>query len=173
MLEGERVNLRIGEKEDLPILMEWMNDPKVMGEYQPFIQKNSKNMERILEDNPPEQKVFVIEKEGAKIGYVGYSRSGTFFEVGYVVIPAERRKGYGTEAVKIIVDYLFLSKETGRIQAVTDVRNAVSQKVLEKAGFKREGIMRNFEFVRGEWVNSCLYSIIREEWKEPKILRTT
>jgi RimJ/RimL family protein N-acetyltransferase len=41
---------------------------------------------------------------------------------------------------------------------------------LEKAGFKREGIMRNAFFCRGKWTRDHLYSIIREEWKEPKIL---
>jgi RimJ/RimL family protein N-acetyltransferase len=69
-----------------------------------------------------------------------------------------------------MVDYLFLSKEIVRIQAQTDVGNTASQKVLEKAGFKKEGIVRKLIFVRGEWRDFCLYSILREEWKEPKIL---
>jgi len=44
---------------------------------------------------------------------------------------------------------------------------------LEKAGFQREGIMRKPGFVRGEWIDAYLYSILREEWKEPKILTKT
>jgi RimJ/RimL family protein N-acetyltransferase len=39
----------------------------------------------------------------------------------------------------LIVDYLFLSKDIARIQAMTDVRNKASQKVLERVGFRREG----------------------------------
>jgi RimJ/RimL family protein N-acetyltransferase len=46
----------------------------------------------------------------------------------------------------------------------------VSQKVLEKIGFKKEGIIRKYVFVSGEWRDALLYSILREEWKEPKIL---
>jgi ribosomal-protein-alanine N-acetyltransferase len=174
LLEGKTVNLRVREKEDLPMFMEWMNNPEFVGEYQPFIQRDKVEMEKLLEGGLFEQKVFVVEKkDGIKIGYVGYSRIGTFFEIGYALMPNERSKGYGTEAIKMIVDYLFLTKETGRIQAQTDMRNVASLKVLEKVGFKKEGIVRNFGFIRGKYVDSCLCSIIREEWKEPKILTKT
>jgi RimJ/RimL family protein N-acetyltransferase len=94
-------------------------------------------------------------------------------EIGYILVPSERKKGYGSEAVRIIVDYLFLSKELVRVQAITGVDNFASRMVLEKAGFTKEGIMRNSGFIRGEWKDGCLYSILREEWKEPKILTKT
>jgi RimJ/RimL family protein N-acetyltransferase len=68
------------------------------------------------------------------------------------------------------VDYLFLSKHIGRIQAQTDPRNSASQKVLEKVGFKKEGTLRRQFFSRGMWRDAFIYSILREEWKEPKIL---
>jgi ribosomal-protein-alanine N-acetyltransferase len=50
------------------------------------------------------------------------------------------------------------------------VRNEGSQKVLGKAGFKKEGVVRKSLFARGEWRDFYLYSILREEWKEPKTL---
>jgi ribosomal-protein-alanine N-acetyltransferase len=86
------------------------------------------------------------------------------------LVPSERGKGYCTEAIEIMVDYLFLSKDTMRIQACTDVRNAASQKVLEKTSFKKEGTMRKYLFIGGEVRDAYLYSILREEWKEPRIL---
>ena len=69
-----------------------------------------------------------------------------------------------------MVDYLFLSKDTMRIQATTDVRNLASQKILEKTGFKKEGRLRKTGFVRGVWADDYLWSILREEWKQPRIL---
>jgi len=57
-----------------------------------------------------------------------------------------------------------------RIQAHIDPRNITSQKVAEKAGFEKEGTIRKSMFIRGEWRDMILYSILREEWKEPKIL---
>jgi RimJ/RimL family protein N-acetyltransferase len=86
------------------------------------------------------------------------------------LVPNERGKGYSSEAVELVVDYLFLSRDVVRIQAQTDVRNVASQKILEKAGFKKEGTIRKDDFIRGEWRDRYLFSILREEWKEPRIL---
>jgi RimJ/RimL family protein N-acetyltransferase len=94
-------------------------------------------------------------------------------EIGYSLIPSERGKGYCTEATQLMVDYLFLSKDIDRIQATTHVKNAASQKVLEKVGFKREGTLRKPTRIRGEWTDLVIFSILREEWKEPKILTKT
>ena len=88
---------------------------------------------------------------------------GKILEMGYALLPSERGKGYCTEAVNVMVDYLFLSKEAVRIQAQTDTRNVASQRVLEKAGFKKEGTLRKNFFMRGNWTDTLLYSILREE----------
>jgi RimJ/RimL family protein N-acetyltransferase len=115
----------------------------------------------------------IEKKDGTKIGLIVLELEGEVQEIGYGMIPNERGKGYCTEAVKIAVDYLFLSKPIVRIQAHTNVRNVASQRVLEKAGFEKEGIVRKRIFVRGEWKDEFLYSILREEWKEPRILTRT
>ena len=90
--------------------------------------------------------------------------------MGYALFPTERNKGCGTEAITMFVDYIFLTKQIVRIQVATDVRNKASQRVMEKNGFKKEGTIRKAGFVREQWRDECLYSILREEGKEPKIL---
>jgi len=177
LLEGRNVNLRIMEKEDVPQFAEWINKPEVFGEYNPLHQMSRTEAEKML-DNPLELKPFFIEKkDGSKIGFVAHFHvlhvAGKLSEIGYSLVPSERGKGYCTEAVRIMVDYLFLSRDTMRIQACTDTRNLASQKVLEKAGFKKEGTMRKYFFIRGDLRDAYLYSILREEWKEPKILTGT
>jgi RimJ/RimL family protein N-acetyltransferase len=174
LLEGKNVNLRIQEKEDLPLIAEWINDPEFMGEYDIIQQVSKTELEKRITSAPPELKSFLIEKKDeTKIGAIACVPKGSIFEINYGLISGERNKGYGTEAIKIIVDYIFLSKDTVRVQAHTDVRNEASQKVLQKVGFKKEGIVRKGFFIRGEWRDCCLYSILREEWKEPKILTKT
>lgn len=117
---------------------------------------------------------FIIEKkDGTKIGWMPHyisSRNFGWVEIGFYLMPDERRKGYGTEATQIMVDYLFLTKDIPRIQAVTSIQNNASQRLLEKVGFKREGILRKALYVQGKWKDGCIYSILREEWREPKIL---
>jgi RimJ/RimL family protein N-acetyltransferase len=178
LLEGKNVNLRIMEKEDLPLFAEWLNNPEFIGEYNPLRQLSRTEIEKSFEKSSFEQGEFIIEKkDGSKIGYVWYFTTVhpavKLVEIGYFMVPSETGKGYCSEAAKIIVDYLFLSKDIVRIQAHTDLRNVASQKVLEKVGFRKEGIIRRSIFIGGEWRDAYLYSILREDWKEPKILTRT
>jgi RimJ/RimL family protein N-acetyltransferase len=170
LLEGKTVNLKILEKEDLPLLADWSNNLEFFSDMW-FPQMSKTDWEKKYDSFTPSTKWFFIEKkDGTKIGTVFHFLNGNYMEIGYILVPNERKKGYGSEAIKIIVDYLFLSKELVRVQAITGVDNSASCRVLEKAGFTKEGIMRKSGFIRGVWQDGCLYSILREEWKEPKIL---
>ncbi|MGA3192648.1 MAG: GNAT family protein [Candidatus Bathyarchaeia archaeon] len=179
MLEGKNVNLRIMEKEDLPLFAEWYNNPEFLGEALFPIQRSMTESEKaFLEPNPYESKRFIIEKkDGTKIGTISHfnmlSTVGKVLEIGYALMPSERGKGCCTEAIQLMVGYLFISKETPRIQALTLVKNVASQRVLERVGFKKEGVMRKCFYIRGEWSDFVIFSILREEWKEPKILTRT
>lgn len=171
MLEGKNVNLRIVDKDDLRLFTEFLNDLKIGGEYMPILQQYKAVIEKKYDELSPEEKWFFIEKkDGSKIGWISHSFTGGSMAIDYALIPSERNKSYCTEAVMILVDYLFLSKDIVRIQAEALTENLASQRVLEKAGFKEEGIRRKSSFVRGFWQDDLLYSILREEWKEAKIL---
>ena len=174
MLEGKNVNLRVMEREDLPLYSTWVNNPDFYGEYDYLDQKSRTELEKKFETLSPEKRKFIIQKkDGTRIGGIEadqVSTYGGYLEIGFTIVPEERRRGYCSEAVRIIVDYLFLSNSLNRIQAFTDTRNIPSQRVLEKAGFTKEGQLRQTAFIRGDWRDLFIYSILREEWKEPKIL---
>jgi ribosomal-protein-alanine N-acetyltransferase len=169
LLEGRTVNLRIVEKEDLSLLHEWDNDLDVEGEFNPIRQITRADLERTYENLKDAQWFFVEKKDGTKVGFIAHFLVAGEVEVGYSILPNERRKGYVTEAIRILIDYLFLSKDIVRIQSRTDPDNVASWKALENNGFTREGILRKTCYCRGAWKNDCMYSILREEWKEPKI----
>ncbi len=170
MLEGKTVNLRVMEREDLGVLQEWDNTPEFMGEYEPLRQETKTELEKTFDNLKDAQWFFVQKKDGTKIGYVAHFLAAGETELGYFVVPDERGKGYVSEAIEIMIDYLFLSRNIVRIQAKADPENIASWKALEKVGFKREGVLRKTFFCRGKWRDDCIYSILREEWKEPKIL---
>jgi len=181
MLEGDTVNLRIMEKGDIDFLVQVINDVDSDFAFLPVRQTSKAEALKKFE-NPTqivamcERQRFVIEKkDGTRIGIIAHwlAQPEKFLAIGYDIVRTERGKGYGTEAVQLMVDYLFLSKDVMRIQALTDVRNKPSQCVLEKASFKREGTLRKAGFVRGQWTDAYLYDVTREEWKEPKILTKT
>jgi ribosomal-protein-alanine N-acetyltransferase len=174
LLEGKNVNLRVVEKEDLPLVAEWLNNLDFFGEYNPLWQMPKADLQKMYDSLSPDETWFFIEKkDGSKVGNIFDRPRGKTQEIGYAVLPNERNKGYCSEAVMIMVDYLFLSKDIVRVQAHTDARNEGSQKVMGKAGYKKEGVIRKDAFFWGEWRDGCLYSILREEWKEPKILTRT
>lgn len=177
MLQGKNVNLRLMEREDVDFIVQLRNDL----DSNVYVSVKQMSKAEIMKefDNPgplalmTERTRFIIEKkDGTKIGYMTHwvVQPSRLVEIGYFMIPKERGKGYCSEAVQIIVDYLFLSKDIVRIQAGTDVRNKASQKVLENAGFVREGTIRKSAFNKGEWSDGYIYSILREEWTEPRIL---
>jgi RimJ/RimL family protein N-acetyltransferase len=177
LLQGKNVNLRLMDREDVDLIMQLRNDT----ESNVYVSvKQISKTETLKEfDNPPplalltERTRFIIEKkDGTRIGYMTHwvVQPSRHMEIGYFMLPTERGRGYCSEAVQILVDYLFLSRDIVRIQAGTDVRNKASQKVLEKAGFKKEGTIRRSAFNRGEWSDGYVYSVLREEWKGTKTL---
>ena len=182
MLEGKLVNLRVMEREDVDFLAEHLNDINCIGEYWSDFEQSSKSELMKQFDNPSnliillEARKFIIQKkDGTRIGEIHHFLDSPhrLMELACWLVPSERKKGYAIEATQLMVDYLFLSKAIARVQAIADVRNIASQRVLERAGFQREGTMRDESYDRGEWRDYYLYSILRREWNEPRILTTT
>jgi len=167
LLEGKVVNLRKATKDDVSLVMRWWSDQQYMGDYQDVKVLSKEEFEKIMLHNTI---FFIIEKNRTAIGHIGGWMLGRTMEIGFALVPNERAKGFGTEAIQLMVDYLFLLKDIVRIQVSTDTKNIASQRVLENAGFTKEGTMRKLWYTRGEFRDHYLYSILREEWKEPRKL---
>jgi RimJ/RimL family protein N-acetyltransferase len=171
MLKGKIINLKLLEKDDIPLFTEWANDADYGGKFEPLDQCSLNDMQKWYENLPSTEQWFFIEKkDGTKVGHILYLKERDHYTIGFILHLEERGKGYCTEAVKILVDYLFLSKDIVRVQAEANPGNTASCRVLEKAGFIREGVLRQVCFIRGKWLDGALYSILREEWETPKIL---
>jgi RimJ/RimL family protein N-acetyltransferase len=185
LLEGKTVNLRKVEKEDVDFYFACANDLDFWGEYtHPVFEQVPKwGVMRLIDDYPNDfQKVMedsgpliIQKKDGTKIGPTWHFTNQPYgtLEFSCFLVPSERGKGYGTEATQLMVDYLFLSKNIVRVQTTTNVANKGAQKTLKKAGFQIEGTIRKCQLVRGVWNDFYLLSILREEWKEPRILTKT
>jgi RimJ/RimL family protein N-acetyltransferase len=135
LLEGKLVNLRVMEKDDVDFEVECFNDIDFWGE-NPFFQQMSKS-ESIKEfDNPSnleillEFKMFIVQKkDGTRIGFIWHIITQPYgtIEISCLLVPNETRKGYGTEATRLMVDYLFLSKKIIRIQTTSNARNKAAR----------------------------------------------
>ncbi|MGW7351579.1 GNAT family N-acetyltransferase [Streptomyces sp. NPDC054784] len=85
------------------------------------------------------------------------------WNIGISLLTAERGKGYGKHAQRLLVRYLFAHTRVNRVEASTETTNVAEQKALESVGFTREGVLRGACFRDGEWRDMTLYSILRAE----------
>lgn len=92
---------------------------------------------------------------------------------GITLIPAGRGKGFGTEAQRLLIAYLFENTTVNRVEASTDVENMAEQRSLEKAGLLREGITRGCHFRAGEYRDMVVYSLLRAEFEQARATKTT
>jgi len=172
--------LKLIEKDDLAQYAEWMQDWDFRGPFwAPLRHRTRIEIEKdfVEPSNPGLEftRYYIQSKEGVRVGLAFYawgSQLHDWMEVAYIIDISQRGRGYATEAVQILVDFLFLTRKLERIQALIDVENMPSQKVIEKAGFLREGELRKAFWPRGEWRNAYLYSIIRDEWKDAHVLQS-
>lgn len=85
--------------------------------------------------------------------------------VGYVLNPNFRAKGYVNEALAALIDYLFARGDVHRIIADIDIRNESSVRVVERLGFRREATFIENDFLKGEWCSMYLYALLSREWR--------
>lgn len=107
--------------------------------------------------------------DGALIGLVDWrlnDRPGAgVWEIGVLLVPGARGKGAGTEAQRQLVEYLFMTTPGHRVWAGTEVENVAEQRALERSGLLREGCLRGHHFRAGQWRDSFIYGITRDEWE--------
>lgn len=107
------------------------------------------------------------------IGSVRYMdiqpRHGSVEVGGTFVHPAHWFRGGGTESNLLLAGHAIESLGAGRVWCKTDARNLQTQKIFERCGLHREGVLRRHMYVGAGFVrDSVIYSVIAEEWPEVK-----
>jgi RimJ/RimL family protein N-acetyltransferase len=87
-------------------------------------------------------------------------------QVGYTIVRAHWNMGYATEALTALLAYAFSAFDLHRIAASVDPRNTASCRVLDKAGFRKEGHFLQSEWFKGEWADDAVYGILRADWEK-------
>jgi RimJ/RimL family protein N-acetyltransferase len=180
MIYGKRIRLRAPEREDLPLFVEWLNDPEVRQGLGHFLPMSNAREERWFEDmlkRPPETHPLTIEvMEGnswVTIGNLGlfdiHPRAHSA-EVGIMIGNKNYwDKGYGTEAMELVLQHGFETLNLHRIMLHVYAFNPRAIRSYEKAGFVEEGRMRQSVYAEGTYHDTILMSILREEWDGRKL----
>jgi RimJ/RimL family protein N-acetyltransferase len=91
----------------------------------------------------------------------GPSAACQALNIGISLFPEHRGQGYGSEAQRLLAEYMFSTRLVERVEATTDIENIAEQRALDAAGFTREGILRHAQFRAGEWRDVVIYSRLR------------
>jgi len=89
------------------------------------------------------------------------------WNIGIGLLPSARGRGVGTLAQRLLVEHLFATTPYDRIEADTEVLNIAEQRALEKAGLRREGVLRGVHPRDGIRRDVVKYGILRTDLVEP------
>lgn len=111
---------------------------------------------------------FIFENDGGRLlggitlGNIRYgvSQSG---HIGYWIGQRHAGKGFMLEALRLLAGYAFETLKLHRIEAACIPGNNRSIRVLEKAGFQREGLLRSYLRINGIWQDHYLYALVADE----------
>lgn len=164
MIKTKDFVIRTVEHEDIEFIHS-LNNPDFRGEYQEFQFESKQFLVKSFETDgliSDRFQMLVAEADKQIIGlvYINFVRPG-LVSIGLVICENQRAKNIGTQITLTIVRYLFDNYDIQRIQADTDINNLSAQRVLEKAGFKKEGILKSYRYHHGKYNDSVLYAVTK------------
>jgi len=174
VLRGSLVYLRASERSDVDAFVRWFNDGETLrfvGMHDPLsVALEERWFERMLESQGRDAYHFVIclrsdQRSIGTIGFFDIDPLNGSAEVGITIgDKALWGKGYGTDAMNVLVDFGFGTLRLERIQLRVYDFNTRARRSYEKSGFVLEGTQRHAAFKEGAYHDVQLMSLLREEW---------
>lgn len=175
MIYGKRIRFRSVEKSDVQKFYEWINDPEVTEGLLvnlPMSLADEENwIERASRGEQAEKPLAIEIKEKRGWRLIG---SWSFFHIEWINSVAEFgimvgdksvwNKGYGTEAVEMILQHGFETLNLNSIYLRVYSTNLRAKRAYEKAGFVLDGTMRQAVYKHGKYVDVHFMSVLRSEW---------
>jgi len=165
-----RVRLRAPERGDLEAFMRWMNDPEVTEFLEvegPLSMDEEEKWYQQMLVSP--DRVYCIEAEGRLIGNIGLLRLDLRHrrtDIGIVIGEKDAwSRGYGREAIALLLEYLFGELGLNRVGLYADASNLRAIRCYERCGFRHEGLLREYRFKRGQYVDCVRMGILRRDWE--------
>jgi len=173
-LMGKRVWLRPLAREDLVYLRKWSEDAEIRGLIGEVASMSKAESEKFLEKvraDPERAWFMVVVKENNKvIGEAGLLRMEHAWRTTDVsIIIGEKEewgKGYGTEAILLLLNYAFRHLDFHRAAVGVVGFNERALRFWEKVGFRKEGVQRDGYYYDGKYHDFVLMSILEDEFRE-------
>jgi RimJ/RimL family protein N-acetyltransferase len=175
MLKSERLILRAFTRADMPRLCEFNNDLEVelAGGGDPPIPQSLARLETEFDQNASrggrDGGHFAIEADGKLIGQCAlfnFSEYHYTCELGIAIgDKAYWGRGYGREAIKLLLDYAFRLRNVRKVSLQVHADNERAMKAYRACGFVEEGRWRAHVWSNGRYVDVVCMGILRDEWK--------
>jgi RimJ/RimL family protein N-acetyltransferase len=170
VLRGDVIELRLVRERDLDSLYELLSDLDARGSHFPLGVMSETTLQAEFDKNgfwDQEEGMLLIVSDGEIVGEVEFFPITHYlqgYEISYQLFGSQHAgKGYTTEAVNLLVSYLFGRKRVNRMQLNIHPNNTASKRIAEKCGFTFEGIMRGCWFHEGKYQDLEIWSLLREE----------
>jgi len=180
VLEGKLVRLRKVERADLPSLHRWMNDSEMMAwarfrpEAMTSLTALEKEFEKELAGEDEERTHYMIEEKATAkpIGWCvarTWDRKHVNANVGVGLGEKEYwGRGFGTEAVQLLLTILFDHQGWHRAELWTLAENERAIRSFEKCGFRKEGHEKESVYFGGRYRDLILMGLLKSEWDAKK-----
>ena len=111
------------------------------------------------------QSAVVLRSDNTMIGDIGVNLHENLMqaEIGFTLSADHQGFGYGSEAVAGLLGYLFTGRGLHKVSAECDARNQASARLLERVGFRREGLRRSHTWIKGEWTDDLEFGILASD----------
>lgn len=171
-IRGKKVILRGQKAEDAGFFAYWFNQPEVMFQcgFTEFTDEEREKT-RISVDHKTEDSAWftITDLEGRIIGETGLLRMfPAWHQTDLTIIipdPKMQHKGYGTEAIRILLDLAFEKYEMHRVSIGVVALNTNALAFYRKIGFKKEGILEEAYYYNNEYSDFIMMRILSHEWK--------
>ncbi|MGC5771615.1 GNAT family N-acetyltransferase [Paenibacillus sp. ALJ109b] len=174
-LETERFVLRELTKNDSPELFQCFSLDEVTKFYDVESFTNIKQAEDLIqrwnerfETGQAIRWGITLKSENKVIGtcgFHGWMKKHYKAVIGYELTPEYWHQGFMTEVVEKVIEYGFNTLGLNRIEAFVEPENVGSRKVLEKIGFREEGILKGNFYWKNRFVDNAIYAFLKKDYK--------
>jgi len=172
-LQTDRLHIRHYIPGDLGALHSLLSDEKAMYYLDDLatttVEESAENLAYIIRN--ADGRYFCIRHAETNVffGSVGYTYTtqtplGSVAHLGYFLLPLHHGNGYATEAARRVIEYAFTDDSCIRVTTACYAENAASRRVMEKAGFRKEGEHIQAQFHDGVMKDRLSYAINKSEW---------
>lgn len=173
-LETSRLKLRPLRRRDAPDIFEYSRDPEVSQHvlWEPYAAISQaryfiKQAKRQYQRGFPGTLAIEHKESGKVIGTIGFmwiNVEHKSAEIGYSLNKRYWNQGYMTEALRALLHYAFSTLHLNRVEAQYETSNPASGRVMEKAGMRLEGTLRQRLKNKGRFVDVKLYAILQKDY---------